>query len=305
MVNSSVKRRGIIIASPGRGRDCLPGVKEDVRNMCWFLMSPRGGAWRSDEIAVLWMPSRGRVFEEISKARGGLLRVYFSGHGTSPELLVENGSLTEIFGRTWLALNDDELMEDIELIDEGVFWTQVVCDCCRIRPGAALSGIPETGGGLAFDEEEYIRARIAFDNWVQASAKGFVIVHGTSDGTIGGDSRDGGLFTLALLRGAIFYRLAGQYSPISIQDLVAHARTVLQMNGNWQAPEVAYQSGEFTVPFALDTPGPFLADEGGLPETASTRGACRGAESQSKVNGWLAFGGILLGAWLLSEIGQD
>ena len=89
-----------------------------------------------------------------------------------------------------------------------------------------------------------------------------------------------------------------------LDDLVDYAKAVLGGGRNAQVPEVVFRDGALAIPVALDTPWPLQTGTTDLVRGRHNRGVQKSmAPMQASANGWLALGGIALGAWLLSKLG--
>ena len=294
-------RKAILIGYAAEGEDYLPGVRKDLSNLYRYLQTPRGGGWLPEEITVLRGPSGSRLLRKIAQCNADYLLVYFSGHGMAEPAVEWTERGYRLVVNRWLAINGDELIRDVDLLHPGEGRQLVVCDCCRSRPGAAIGGIPETLAEWTFNTGEFMAARGAFDQYIEWSPYGAVVVHGAQDGQPSYDSRDGGRFTLTLLGGALDWRTGSVGAPISIEALVDYAGTVLRDARRAQSPEVVYQSGELQVPFGVDTPWPEQnAGDEGIPETTG-RGGMRPAPVPEPATTWLILGGLLVGALCMAE----
>src|ERR1017187_1682387 len=100
-------RKALIIANPGEeGKSgYCAGVLKDVNSYTRFLMSPIGGLWRADEIAVFHKPSRATTMAEVnSLASADYSITVFSGHGEHSS--VSNSTIVEL--RPGTDLDSDE-----------------------------------------------------------------------------------------------------------------------------------------------------------------------------------------------------
>jgi len=299
------KRRAILIGDPGPKGNQLPGVSHDMQNMYGYLLSPRGGGWLQSEITVLWGKRRTEILATVGTAEADYLFVYYSGHGSGHLAHTWQGGSWILGDIRRLELRTGEYIEDFELINERVPRQLVICDSCRTRPGASIGGIPETLEGILYTEDEVYGGMCWFNRYIDLSPVGRLIVHSTQDEQPAMDSRDGGMFTLALLEGGLYWQEGGGYAPVGVEALVGYAAEVLGGGGKPQVPEIVYSSGDLKVPFALDTPWPWQSAAPTFVPAGYDRDLeVQDSPRQDPVNGWLALGGIALGVWLLSKWGE-
>lgn len=115
------------------------------------------------------------------------------------------------------------------------------------------------------------------------------------------DSDDGGMFTLALLEGCLYWQKRGCCAPVDVEDLVGYATEVLRGGEDPQIPDLVYKSGDLRVPFALDTPWPWQSAASTFAPGEYDRSLqVQEVSRRNSANGWLALGGISVAAWLLS-----
>lgn len=229
-------RKAILIGSPGTGRNFLQGVKHDMVTMNKFLRSNKGGSWEATEIVELQNPHATEVMHHIKSTLADYVFVYFSGHGW-----------TSLGGSRMLALKDQPIC-DLSLLSNSPRQL-VIVDACRNYTSSGLDGVPN------FDEHvdhfEEITTYDLFSEAIAASPEGKVIVHATQPGKYSYDSLSGGCFTQALLGVSTRMRADNLYTPCTIESILRHVPVVLRKNQNLQTPEITYNKGNLTVPFAL------------------------------------------------------
>jgi len=297
--STSIRRRAILIEHPGPKERSLPGVGHDLRNISGFLQTPRGGGWLPREIIVLNSPMKAQVLAAIQEVEADYLFVYFAGHGAGQlDYVWENEQLC-VVGQRWLELANEEFIRDLDLLSSRVSRQHVICDCCRCRIGARISGIPEIVEQVAYTAGEIFAAREHFGRLIQDSPGGKTITHSTLDGMPARDTDDGGKFTVTILEGALYWQTGFRDSPISLDMLVDYARAVMDTGENGQIPEMVYLEGAVNVPFALDTTWPTLTGR----DTSASKDGIRlrspvgntGPEVPKRL---LAAGGIAFALWL-------
>jgi hypothetical protein len=234
-----ITRKAVLIVSPGKGNNFLPGAKKDPINVKEFLKSESGGAWYDEEIVILNDPSYFEVQQTVDGAIADYVFVYYSGHG-----------YTDAEKNRMLCLRDYNI-SDTTLLNASPRQL-VVIDACRNFAGEGL-------GEIIFPEPEFYYfegspARDIFTTYIENSPVGKLIVHGTRSGHYSYDSPTGGMFTSALLSVSARINAPVTYLPATIKSVLSHVPSVLEEKGNSQRPSIAYQLGNMTVPFAIGVP---------------------------------------------------
>ena len=300
--SENIHKTLVLIGCPGVGKSYLPGVRMDMESLWYYHQTPKGGGWVPEEIVVLWAPTRREVLETISAVKGDFLRVYFCGHGYA-ELAFEepaaDGGLVDV---RKLVLKGDEVVRDLELVNRQVERQEIICDCCRKRPGEKISGIPEKLEEVPFTEEEFQLARRLFNRLIWFSPKGLLIIHSTGDGKAAYDTEEGGQFTVALLENALRWMPQVEGIPVGVNGLLKMVERQLGRAKAPQRPEVVLMEGNITVPFALGTLWPGNGEFTIPPGRDADRAAGDGTVVAHQGQALLALGGILFGAWLLNEL---
>jgi hypothetical protein len=209
-------RRAIIIGHPGPEDRFLPGVGEDIANLCGFLPTPPGGGWRPEEITVLWQRTKEEILADVQGVSADYLLVYYSGHGAG-QRAYWNGVGRNLEVERWLEVTPKVYIKDVALINDRVPRQLIICDCCRDRPPGRISGIPKYLEKIPFTKEEVDTAAQWFDMYIGSSPAGRLIVHATEDGRPAMDSMEGGMFSLAVLLGALRANTGTPYAGISIE----------------------------------------------------------------------------------------
>lgn len=231
----SITRKAILIGCPGGNDNFLSGVRKDLENMSRFLQSNKGGAWTRNEIIVLQNPNSFEALNLVNQTTADYIFVYFSGHGFSS------------LNNSRMLMLRDQAIADCDLLNDSPRQL-VIIDACRNYSAPGLSGVPE------FDEhvDHFESAAYeAFSEGIACSPDGKLIVHATQPGKYSYDSPSGGYFTQALLHVATRMKTEEYYSPCRVKSVLFHVPALLKKYGNNQIPNIAYQSGNLTVPFAL------------------------------------------------------
>lgn len=234
-------RKAIVICSPGGHKTSfLPGVECDSYNVPKFLQSEKGGVWQKNEIQILYDPTFREVKQTIQNSIADYCIVYFSGHG-----------YTDRKTETRMLCLKDYTISDRDLLNDSLRQL-VLIDACRNYSGSAISGIPD------FKPQWYnftgSPVRKLFDNYIKNSLPGRMIIHGTQEGKFSSDSLTGGMFTNALLNVSTRIKAVQGYTQASVQQILNYVPQILQKQGNNQIPNIAYQTGNLTIPFAIGIP---------------------------------------------------
>lgn len=239
----------LIESSQLPGHPDLPGARADVRLLRQWLMSPKGGAWRSSEIFPLSHPTVATVKAHLAIAKKcEYTFTAFSGHGHH---VVGNG-----FNQTRVWLND---LEDIAA------WTlspanpraTVLIDACRgltvLLPDELLEATSKKSFQLSLNADR-ANARAKFDGLVKSCAKRTVYMYSCAiDQSAAEDENgQGGLFTLGLIRSAqkwVPSRPTGRY--YSVGSAFRAAAEFTTSENPQQTPRFIPDTLERYFPFAL------------------------------------------------------
>ena len=235
-------RKAVLIGSPGYGEDRLHGVENDLDNMYQFLLSPRGGVWRENEIIVLADPTLDEVLSAIHSSYSDYRFVYYSGHGNQ-----------NISGKDFICLDGNDLQDDylFNAHDPRQF---LLLDSCR-KYYHTISGFPKEMERWAY-ADGYSAAREMFDGYILNSPAGKMKMYAASPGQVAMDNRDGhgGEFTLALLKGIYDCHVSSGYQAIFPHAALADAKGILQDKRQKQIPELVNVEGNLQVPLGLASP---------------------------------------------------
>lgn len=234
-----ITRSAIIISCPGQEEHYLRGAAKDVKNMCNYLMSPRGGDWKTHEIFCLNNPAWLEVKKLLDRCTADYQFIYFAGHGFSDK------------SRKRFLTFKDQSVEDIRLFTHNNKQL-IIADSCRTQY-ATISGIPPADDVYSnFTGES--DARIAFDDAIRKSENGKMIVYATIHDNEAKEERfgRGGAFTLSLLVTTQNFKTGLNLCPVMINDLLPTVKEILLSQKYTQTPEVVYRTGNLRVPFLID-----------------------------------------------------
>ena len=255
-----VKRRAILIGSPGTRDNFLVGVKNDLANFKNYLLSDEGGAWNEAEITVSYNPTFERASSLVHGSEEDYTLVYLSGHGYT------NRRNERMF-----------CLRDINIADT-YFLNQsprqlIIVDACR----TIFTGIgapPPPTFAPRWEHLEGSPVRELFDSCIKNSWPGKTIIHSTQHGEVSYDNSrgEGGVFTLALLKIASKMKSTDfGYKPVRINSILNKIPVELRKQGNRQIPSTVYESGNLTVPFAIAAPYyQFINDNNELPNEGNS-----------------------------------
>jgi hypothetical protein len=235
-------RKAVLIGSPGYGNNLLHGVKNDLENVCEFLMSPRGGMWRPSEITVLTDPTIDEVIAAIHSSYADYQFVYYSGHGYQDHS-----------GIDCICLDGND-MQDNYLFNAHCPRQLLVLDSCR-KYYHTISGFPKELEQWQY-ADGYSAARKIFDNYILNSPPGKMKMYAAAAGEVAIDNRygHGGEFTLALLKGIYNSKVDKGYVAIFPEKALALAKQNLIQERQKQVPEIVNVEGKLHVPLALASP---------------------------------------------------
>jgi hypothetical protein len=238
----------LIESSRLTGHTDLPGARADVQNLRAFLMSPRGGAWRTDEIFTRSHPSISevrRVLKRASNRDYGF--VAFSGHG--------HHVVGEGFNQTRICLNDREELPATALLTETPRSTLVI-DACRgltvLIPRHLREGMVEKAARLSMLVTPR-QARERFDYLVRRCEPGPVRLYSCSIDQSAAEEQGGGggLFTLGLVRSAREWRPSRSGYYFSVRNAFRKALAYTADKNPQQLPRIYTAPRERYFPFAV------------------------------------------------------
>lgn len=233
-----VTRNAIILSCPDKKGNYLPGAVSDAQSFRNFLLSPKGGSWRNEEILTFenarWESCETYIINIVADYQV----IYFTGHGASSE----NERLLQL---------EDYLVPDTFLLNNNPRQLVIIDACRNYLP--TISGIPEAEDVYSSFSGEAI-SRTILDNYILTSPKGKMIVHATQDGELAIDALHGrgGVFTIALLTSALLHQTTQEFTPVSITELIPETKRLIKQWGYEQEPCIAFENGNLTVPFMLD-----------------------------------------------------
>lgn len=150
---SVMRRKALLVYSPGEGDDYIAGIENDIVDLRSFLESPQGGLWTDIEVAAC--PTRAILWAKVQILKPfEYSLVAFSGHGG-----------TESDGSTILDLGNGESI-DANILRTGSPKQTVIVDCCR----AALERIQlseKLAIGTAIPQLDDERCRKLYDSRIR------------------------------------------------------------------------------------------------------------------------------------------
>lgn len=280
----AVKRRAILIGSPGTRDNFLDGVENDLSNFKNYLLSDAGGAWNENEITVSYNPTFERASSLVHRSAEDYALVYLSGHGYTNRLNERMFCLRDLH------------VADTNFLNESPRQLIIVDACRTIFTG--IGAPPPPPFGPRWEHLEGSPVRELFDRCIRNSWPGKMIIHSTQHGEVSYDNLrgDGGVFMLALLKMASKMRSPDfGYKPVRINSILNKVPIELRKQGNRQVPSTVYESGNLTVPFAIAAPhNEFVND---VPESHNKSNSSGGG-----VGGFLLFTGLVL---LVAALSKD
>lgn len=238
--NINITRKAVLIGCPGDRNNFLEGVKQDIKNICNYLKSDKGGAWYDSEIEVIYNPTFDKVSSVVHSVNVDYTFIYFSGHG-----------FTNTDDHRMLCLKDYD-MSDKFLLNESPRQL-IIVDACRNYIAPGITGIPDFGEQWDhFDATSPIHD--LFDKYIENSPNGKLIIHATKQGEFSYDSPNGGYFTQALLHVSTRIKNKNNCDPVHIYRILDYIPTVLQRHNNYQVPSITFRKGNLMVPFAFAIP---------------------------------------------------
>jgi len=240
-------RKALLIHAPGGECHNMSDVNADLEATREFLMSPQGGAWKSEEITVLVKPSLRLVLSMVDHMKADYTITFFSGK-----------SFPDKNGNHFLVLNDGDFFQDTELLNHSGKQL-VLVDACR-EPIESLK-LNFTG-----HPSDYHKARLMYDKWIESCEAGQVILHATEQSTLAPKKNNAGIFTQRLLQ--IASTLPSVENRFNLKSILAAGHEtpdLLLEDGVDYGPAITYASGNVKLPFAMAMPKPpALLPPGGM-----------------------------------------
>src|SRR5688572_4065117 len=119
-----ITRKALLVGAPGGVfTDFLPGVFPDLQNMKAFLLSPQGGAWKKEEITMLYNPGKKKLLQTVKAMQADYTLTFFSGHGFPDD-----------FDRRFISLTNGECTTDVKLLNSSARQLVLIDDCRKFIP---------------------------------------------------------------------------------------------------------------------------------------------------------------------------
>lgn len=215
-----MKRRALLIGNTGG----LEGIGVDIENTIRFLLSSRGGQWRSSEITTLMNPPKKLAISalaDIRSERPDYTFFLFTGHGSH-------------YGQTELYLNDKEKIVESDLNNLGDRQLSIF-DCCRVER-QLVKAATESFRGIAMDSMDSTRDR--YDVRIMRAAKYHAKLYSCSVNEVSYDTPEGAMYLSNLLRTAA--AIQPGFSTMTVEEAHAAARektiVAAAQKGNKQTP---------------------------------------------------------------------
>lgn len=187
-----MKIKAVLIGCAGEGDDYLPGVSKDIQGMYDYLLSDRGGQWKSNEIVKLETKFKSRIenlINEIRSEENDFVLFYFAGHGSYSHLL----------GRKFYVDDEDFFTQQ----DIGAFSEKQICifDTCANFERSITEKFEFGVESRTYDSMGYHRNK--YLAWINQCPSQKVSLYACSEDESSGESEQGGDFTQALISSAI------------------------------------------------------------------------------------------------------
>ncbi len=242
-----MKRKAILIGSPDVKPE-LPGVDVDLNDICQFLLSPRGGQWKREEITILRNPSKLDVTKELVDTIGcDYTFVTCSGHGEH--------QVGEGLDNTVMYLREHETMKisDIKAYSNR---STIIVDTCRnlvkVTKKELLKALNESLG-FAMESASNINFREAFNTEVMNCSEGRIVLYSCDINQSAGDDGSGGVFTQNLLNSsnAITNTNLYSYTPLYLDAAFEFAKEKTTAENYPQRPVMNAGRRRDFYPFAI------------------------------------------------------
>jgi hypothetical protein len=228
-----ISRKALLISAPGGDRQSLNADLEATRN---FLLSPRGGAWRNNEIVSLHNPSLNELMETVGNMVADYTITFFSGNGFPDQA-----------GNRFLIVNGGDFFLDTDLLNNSPKQL-VLVDACR-------ETFTEEVFHFTGRPDEFDKARMMYDRWIGRCEPGQLIIHSTERNTHSAAKKEGGVFTQKLLQVAsTIPPLENKFNLKSIYATGSETPDLIKGEGYNNSPAISYEKGNIKLPFAMAMP---------------------------------------------------
>jgi hypothetical protein len=226
----------------------LPGARADVALLRNWLLSPKGGAWRNDEIKTLRQPTIKLLKSHLAAAsESEYAFVTFSGHGH--HVIGPNTNATRI------CLNDSEEFSARDLVPSNPRSTLII-DACRGITVMLSTRFLEANmrKALKFSRADELKvAREKFNLLVRSCGNGSVRMYSCSVDQSAGEDENGhgGVFTLGLVRSAQRWQPDTNDHYLTVQEAFFAAATSTTNHNPQQKPRICSSRPQQSFPFAV------------------------------------------------------
>jgi hypothetical protein len=231
-----ISRKALLISAADR-KNSSRSINAELEATSDFLMSPRGGAWRSDEILILNNPSLKTLLRTVEEMQADYTITYFSGKG-----FPDNN------GNHFLVLSEGDYFQDTELLNASQKQVVIIDDCTESFDAGNMKQVAEPS--------DIDKARRMYDRWIESCEDGQLIMHATEKATVSSPQK-GGIFTKKLLQVAT--SIPSTHDRFNLKSILATGHEtpdLLLEEGFEEGPAITYSNGNIKLPFAMALPSP-------------------------------------------------
>lgn len=213
----------------------LSGVKKDILNWQFYLMSDIGGKWFPSEIDVEMNPSKITLMAKINmlKNRYDFVIVVYSGHGAYSQ-----GTILEINSK-------EEYIYETDL--KGIASRQIsVFDCCR-GIVTMQDSIKESLRNFSIKNQFTSNIRQDYETRIMQAIPQQVSLYACSIGEYAYDSNDGGYYTKNLLKSTDLFVDNQRFLTVGM----AHQAGAIKTTNEVKEKENAIQNPDAFLPKCL------------------------------------------------------
>jgi hypothetical protein len=246
----ALTRQAILIGAPSVTPE-LPGVRQDINDFKNFLLSNKGGAWKSTEITTLIDPSPFVVKTHIHLAQSAdYVFILCAGHGEH--------QVGRNLDETVMYLNEKETISINEVNPKNKRHL-VIVDTCRVLVKVTkLAMEARTEAALTLDSAEaYVDYRQVFDDAIMNTSEGRIVAYSCDINQAAGDDGTGGVFTQALLSSSNMFKPIGysKYDIVNISQAFDRAKEITYKKNAPQSPVFNAGRRRDFFPFCIATQG--------------------------------------------------
>jgi hypothetical protein len=242
-----ISRKALLISTPMGENDSVSGTNPELDAFQRFLLSPKGGAWKPEEIIFLENPDIKLLVKTVADMVADYTITFFSGTG-----------FPDRSGNHFLMVSGDDFFQDTELLNRSPKQLVLIDTGRKAGPSRKIQ--------VEGPDKDIDQARMMYDKWIEHCEPGQLIMHATEENTFASGKNNGGIFTEKLLQ--VADRIPPLQDKFNLKSILAAGHEtpdLLLEEGFEEGPAITYSNGNIKLPFAMAMPAP----QGFLPQVSN------------------------------------